>query len=241
MRCSFPPIVLSLLFSAAMAHGATLVVANSNFSTIIGGAAPTGDNPASWTTVETTDAANSNGIYAQAAAGAASGQGFVLHFKDGAGSNITQSIQQSITTNNAGVFADTYSSYTVTLDLGWRNDLADRNDASYRISLIDTTDNVELAFQVVAFPVRATGQSDVYALVLNDASFTLSYDNTLASYLGDSIAIRIARTDADTNATSGNNFASTTWIDDIRLTAVPEPSAALLGGLGLLALFRRRR
>jgi uncharacterized protein (TIGR03382 family) len=30
-------------------------------------------------------------------------------------------------------------------------------------------------------------------------------------------------------------------IDNLSITAIPEPSAALLGGLGLLALLRRRR
>jgi hypothetical protein len=30
-------------------------------------------------------------------------------------------------------------------------------------------------------------------------------------------------------------------IDNFSLTAVPEPSATLLGGLGILALLRRRR
>ncbi len=32
-----------------------------------------------------------------------------------------------------------------------------------------------------------------------------------------------------------------TYIDNLSITAIPEPSAALLGGLGLLALLRRRR
>ncbi|NQX01842.1 PEP-CTERM sorting domain-containing protein [bacterium] len=36
-------------------------------------------------------------------------------------------------------------------------------------------------------------------------------------------------------------FASGAFYDNVQLTVVPEPSAALLGGLGLLALFRRRR
>lgn len=31
------------------------------------------------------------------------------------------------------------------------------------------------------------------------------------------------------------------FIDDVSVTAIPEPGAALLGGLGMLALFRRRR
>jgi hypothetical protein len=38
-------------------------------------------------------------------------------------------------------------------------------------------------------------------------------------------------------STLGNNWA----IDDLTLNGVPEPSAALLGGLGLLVLLRRRR
>jgi hypothetical protein len=34
---------------------------------------------------------------------------------------------------------------------------------------------------------------------------------------------------------------SIAYIDNLSITAIPEPSAALLGGLGLLALLRRRR
>lgn len=44
-------------------------------------------------------------------------------------------------------------------------------------------------------------------------------------------------------ALSDNSGAGvkTTWLQGIQLSAVPEPSAALLGGLGLLALLLRRR
>jgi len=41
--------------------------------------------------------------------------------------------------------------------------------------------------------------------------------------------------------TGANNNESTIFFDNARLVAVPEPSAALLGGLGMLALLRRRR
>ena len=43
---------------------------------------------------------------------------------------------------------------------------------------------------------------------------------------------------------AGNGLDSTlnqAFFDNVRLTIVPEPSAALLGGLGMLALLRRRR
>lgn len=215
---------------STVSHAAVIAVANGNFSSAAGSPS---FNPNSWTTVETTSA-----IYVVAAAGSASSQGNVLHFTDGNNSNTSLYIEQNLTGNNPSAFANTYSSYTITMDLGWRNDLSDRNDASYRISLFDTTDNVELAFVNYAFPVRATGVFNSYLLIDNNKSFVLNYDNTVASYVGDSVAIRIARTDASTNADANQ---SATWIDDISITAVPEPSAALLGGLGVLALLRRRR
>lgn len=43
---------------------------------------------------------------------------------------------------------------------------------------------------------------------------------------------------AGTNAGANSTFHV---YDNILISAVPEPSAALLGGLGLLALLRRRR
>lgn len=44
--------------------------------------------------------------------------------------------------------------------------------------------------------------------------------------------------DTDTFAGSGEQFAG---LSEVRFDTVPEPSAALLGGLGMLALLRRRR
>ena len=46
------------------------------------------------------------------------------------------------------------------------------------------------------------------------------------------------------NGTYENNAGNQNWIGglgEVRFEAIPEPSAALLGGLGLLALLRRRR
>jgi hypothetical protein len=44
---------------------------------------------------------------------------------------------------------------------------------------------------------------------------------------------------ADTGTTTGNN--QRVRIDSFQINAIPEPGSALLGGLGLLAVLRRRR
>lgn len=43
------------------------------------------------------------------------------------------------------------------------------------------------------------------------------------------------------NSTLAANQNKGFWLDDISVTSVPEPTSALLGGLGLMALLRRRR
>ena len=41
--------------------------------------------------------------------------------------------------------------------------------------------------------------------------------------------------------TGGNNNSRHAFLDDVTLTVIPEPGAALLAGLASLALLRRRR
>lgn len=73
-----------------------------------------------------------------------------------------------------------------------------------------------------------------------DFSLTSLSDYTLAP--GESASFRISSASTDTPAANNQNFGA---LDNIgffgTVGAVPEPSAALLGGLGLLALLRRRR
>lgn len=226
-----PSLLFTSLVAVSSSHAANLIVNNGNFSGDFNG----------WTVVETTGEADS--LYTEPASGSAAGQGNVALFKDGTGSTSNLYLQQSISANNAGVFANTYSTYTLTLDMGWRNDLSDRNDASFRFSLFNTTDNTELAFQDVNFAVRSVGQSDVYQLTQDDASFVLSYDNNNPAYVGDTIEFRIARTDADTTA-DPDNYLSTAWVDDVRLAAVPEPSSfgmVMVSALAGVCVRRRGR
>jgi hypothetical protein len=75
----------------------------------------------------------------------------------------------------------------------------------------------------------------------NDAftDFSVQYIATgLESQLGEDIKITLR---ADFNGSDGGAGAIATAFDNVRFEVIPEPSAALLGGLGLLALLRRRR
>jgi hypothetical protein len=75
------------------------------------------------------------------------------------------------------------------------------------------------------------------ALLTNDAftDFSVQYTATgLESQIGQDLRITIW---AQNHGEGGTHVV----FDNVRLTSIPEPSAALLGGLGLLALLRRRR
>jgi autotransporter-associated beta strand protein len=81
-------------------------------------------------------------------------------------------------------------------------------------------------------------ENDIFFLILNNGidavtgTFTGLADNSIFSQDGSSFQISY-QADSTTNSLTGGN--------DVALIAIPEPSAALLGGLSLLALLRRRR
>jgi len=80
--------------------------------------------------------------------------------------------------------------------------------------------------------------NDIFFLILNDGSdavtgtFTGLADNSTFSQDGSSFQISY-QADFGTNSLTGGN--------DVAIIVIPEPSVALLGGIGLLALFRRKR
>ena len=111
------------------------------------------------------------------------------------------------------------------------------------IGTLDGTSNITLTFDYVRF-----GSSPLNVAIYNGASF----DTVLGT-------ATYAAGDFGSKSITVNNVAGATairigfWQGDIldkaagldnvavSVTAIPEPSAALLGGLGLLALLRRRR
>ena len=147
-------------------------------------------------------------------------------------------IQQALTTSEAGaVDATTFGQYTVDFNFGYRRDGSTNGDLNLRVALWNITDGVELAghtFTIVNPGVGANSMSAQTAV--------LAYDNTQASLLGDTIALRVMSMDADLGSVAWNR---TGMVDDfsVNATAVPEPATYGLMGAGALAsaAFVRRR
>ena len=84
--------------------------------------------------------------------------------------------------------------------------------------------------------------NDLIFILLNDDSDSIS--GTFSGLAQNGFVINYGGFDWNISYTANNTGVGTgtfTGGNDIALTAVPEPRAALLGGLGLLALLRRRR
>jgi MYXO-CTERM domain-containing protein len=227
-------LLATLLLPATALNAATIVLANGDFE----GGAPASDyDPTGWTTTEA-----ANKVYAFAGANPITST--VLHIKDIDTSGTPQSsILQSLTTNNVGLTGATYGDYTLTLDLGWRSDEtgagAATGNATLRFSLVNFANpTVVLGFTNYTLNQRADPLNNVYALTQDNLAINITYDNTLLANQVANIGLLITRTDGDSPGTENE---SVMWMDNLSVTAIPEPSAALLGGLGLLALLRRRR
>ncbi|MFU8893502.1 MAG: PEP-CTERM sorting domain-containing protein [Luteolibacter sp.] len=96
-------------------------------------------------------------------------------------------------------------------------------------------DTVLLRDFVITGSTLVDGASTIQTVVTENVWNQISFDvsNTDVTF-SDTAKFRFAQ---DT----GGSFDSASYLDDIVISAIPEPSTALLGSLGLLALLRRRR
>jgi MYXO-CTERM domain-containing protein len=112
------------------------------------------------------------------------------------------------------------------------------------IGMLDGTSNITLTFDFVTFTTSPLGvaiyNGASFDTVLGSATYA-AFDSGSKSITVNNVAggtgIRIAFWQGDSPATTAAGLDNVA----VSVTAIPEPSAALLGGLGMLALLRRRR
>ncbi len=131
----------------------------------------------------------------------------------------TQTIPASAWTIAAGDF------FNVSLD--WRNGAGFSGELQVILRVIDAQGGLVGVLLEQNDPLQTDGQYQTFSLT----SGVVPEGSPLIGD-GHQIQLRIL------NSGPRSSFAI---IDNVSLTAIPEPSAALLGGLGLLALLRRRR
>lgn len=219
MKKNVLPTLFALAGFAVHASAATLTLTNGDFQ-----ASGNNTNPTGWTTNEPTQTS----VYVWAANGGIPAGTNVLAMWGNGG----QYAEQSFLTSEAT--AEDFNSFTVGFDAGWRGRIANQ-PYSYTISLVNVTDNLVLGSATYNFTTPTVTTANTYAVTATGLSVNITYDNTLGSLVGDTIALRI------TGAGTVNDFNNTAWLDNLSVTAIPEPGAALLGGMGMLALLRRRR
>lgn len=225
MRSTLLTFTIALAGIVSQSTAATLTLINGDFQT-----SGNNTNPTGWTTNEPTQTS----VYVYAGNATTPGAGGIP-----AATNVLamwgnggQYAQQSFLTSEAT--AEDYNSFTVGFDTGWRGRIAGQA-FTYTISLVNVTDNLVLGSATYSFTTPSATVGNTYAVAATGQSVNITYNNTLGSLVGDTIALRI------TGAGTVNDFNNTAWLDNITVSAVPEPTSALLGGLGMFALLRRRR
>jgi hypothetical protein len=104
------------------------------------------------------------------------------------------------------------------------------NSNATRVTVANLTDG---SFSVGNAPTLAVGGVDRVLAQFFLGTATVDGTGTLNVFIGNQQIVNSGVTPGVTN--------SRTWFDGVGYEVIPEPSAALLGGLGLLGLLRRRR
>jgi len=188
-------VMLMLVGLVATGQATLLTLNNTGFE---GGQIAGSNNPVDWTTTE-----NHSGAFYAEDWGAGAGYGVTLNMQARGDGNI---LEQSFLSSE--VTADTYGTINVMMDMGTRG-----NSGLVRtlnVEIWNVTEGTSLASETYAFPTTGTG-------FLERKTFSLTYDNTAASLVGDEIALRI------TSNGEGDAWATTHWIDNIEV-AVSQPA-----------------
>ncbi len=193
---------------------------------------PTGNPAAPWFTTETSG--DPNPIYLWDHAGTPGNRALVL--KDGNGSANPDHIRQPLD----AATADRFSSFTLTLDAGWRGALAS-DTATLRVSIWSETDGRELGGAEITL-TSATAISDTWtpadgdptAAGIQPFTVTIPHDPSDPGLAGDRVSLRIRRVDPDSGLGS-SAWRSSVWIDNLSLDAPFAAEPVGTAETGLLA------
>ncbi|NWK54448.1 sulfatase-like hydrolase/transferase [Verrucomicrobiaceae bacterium N1E253] len=186
---------LGLLTSAGIAATAT---ADTQMTLINPGFEASGNNtnPSGWTTTE--PAGSSAYIYG-------STSNVLAFWGDGA------QVQQSFSTEEAT--ADSFGTYSIIFDSGWRNNAGDHDDLTLTIEIINVTEGTVLGSTNYVFPPNTPSEeSNVYRVIKTGNITTISYDSSGSHLKDDEIALRIT-------ASSPDGYSTTGWVDNISIIA----------------------
>jgi hypothetical protein len=157
------------------------------------------------------------------------------------GSNTAFNSPAANTANNNAVYAhDTNATITLTVINSGTGDVA-LDSLLMRVKRDNATGSATgIRVTYVSGDLSNTPGSN-YLFALNAAASTVGYNFALSNLISD-FTLSAGQSATFTWASEGGT-GSRTRFDNIALTGtvVPEPSAALLGSLGVLALLRRRR
>ena len=115
---------------------------------------------------------------------------------------------------------------------------------SFALDVVERNNRNDWGAITISLTGSSSGPIGTFVLNPNNASFTVANDILLQQAAGtfslsalpaQELFLRIS------NSSGSDDATQESFIDNVTATVIPEPSAALLGGLGLLALLRRRR
>ncbi len=134
-------------------------------------------------------------------------------------------------TTISDITAGDFGEYEVQFDAGYRRDSSTNGDISLRVSLWDTTNNVEITGQTIEIVDPGVEANNNF---LQGELVTLTYDET--AYDAEGVAVRFFNEEV-----YGTSFVATATVDNVVVSVVPEPATMSLLAAGGLALLRRKR
>lgn len=238
-------IPLAFLLACPLPLAAEITVTNSSFET--------GNNttiPSGWTGLLGSGTAVSEASSAGGLNGAGEAVGSRVLQVNVSSNTVTPGAYQNI----AGTSYLADSVYTLTYLVGMRTDGLSGGDmpgggnqyraqgVSYTVSLLAADDGALLAsYTGTITNLNATNTNTVQPTIGSMIQKSLVLDTDLVTAaIGEGVRIRFSANTAGFTAGSLGSGAIVSF-DDVKLSYVPESSSVLLGGIGMLALLRRRR